>query len=122
MSDGLFAFWDFMPTFAELAGIEPPTPIDGISIVPTLLGRGEQMEHKYLYFRMGNKKRIIRGKAETRTDEEIDKEANTDVVVPKFTRRPVTPITIPNRPLWRALVGPPSLRKIDCFSGHFVNA
>ncbi len=86
-SDRLSAFWDFLPTFAELAGISPPAPLDGISIVPTLLGRGEQIEHKYLYFRFGSKRRIIRGEGETRSDEEIVKEADTDVVVPKFAPR-----------------------------------
>jgi len=73
-----------------------------IFIMADDLGYGElgcYGQHRYLYFRMGNKKRIIRGKAETRTDEEIDEEANTDVVVPKFTRSPVTPRTIPTRPL-----------------------
>ena len=30
-------FWDFLPTFAELAGAEPPDKLDGISIVPSLL-------------------------------------------------------------------------------------
>jgi arylsulfatase A-like enzyme len=86
-SDHLGAFWDMMPTFAELAGIQPPSPIDGISIVPTLLDKGKQAEHKYLFF-IGSKpqdnSRIIRGKSETRSDEEIMKEALTDVIVPKF--------------------------------------
>ena len=88
-SDHLSAFWDIMPTFAELAGIEPPAPIDGISMVPTLLGKGKQPEHKYLYFNKAGRNapagRIIRGKTETRTDAEILKEARTEVVVPKFT-------------------------------------
>jgi len=86
-SDQLFAFWDFMPTFAELARIRAPDPTDGVSLVPTLPGREEQTEHQYLYFRMGGKQRIIRGKAETRSDEEITREANTTVVVPKFTAK-----------------------------------
>lgn len=47
-SDFMFAFWDYLPTFAEIAGIEPPTT-DGISIVPTLLGQ-QQKGHDYLYF------------------------------------------------------------------------
>jgi len=83
-SDHLSAFWDVMPTFAELAGIKPPAPIDGISMVPTLLGRGEQARHSYLYFGAGKKRLIIRNKGEKRTDEEILKEAVTKVVVPKF--------------------------------------
>ena len=83
-SDLLSAFWDIMPTFAQLAGIKPPAPIDGISIVPTLLGRGKQAEHKYLFFGAGQSRLIVRGKAEKRSDEEIAKEAVTGVVVPKF--------------------------------------
>ena len=87
-SDHLSAFWDILPTFAELAGIGAPEPIDGISMVPTLLGRGEQEKHKYLFF-VGSsgkgKGYIVRNKGETRSDEEILKEAVTEVVVPKFT-------------------------------------
>ena len=89
-SEELLAFWDFMPTFAELAGIKPPQPIDGISFVPTLAGEGQQVSHKYLYFTMGSSKKkgarsyIVRGKGETRDDKAIEAEANTDVVVPRF--------------------------------------
>lgn len=45
-----WAFWDVMPTFAELAGVEVPEGLDGISIVPTLTGKGNQPEHEYLYW------------------------------------------------------------------------
>jgi arylsulfatase len=45
------AFWDLLPTFAELAGAAPPPGIDGLSLVPTLLGRpGEQRAHEFLYW------------------------------------------------------------------------
>jgi arylsulfatase A-like enzyme len=44
-----WAFWDFLPTAAELAGAKAPPEIDGISIVPTLFGR-QQPEHEYLYW------------------------------------------------------------------------
>ena len=45
------AFWDLMPTFAELAGTSPPAGLDGVSLVPTLTGHGaEQREHEYLYW------------------------------------------------------------------------
>jgi len=33
------AFWDFLPTAAELAGVPPPQGIDGISLVPIVQGR-----------------------------------------------------------------------------------
>ena len=36
------AFWDWMPTFAELAGLPPPAATDGVSLVPTLTGVGRQ--------------------------------------------------------------------------------
>ncbi|MDP4624939.1 MAG: arylsulfatase [Akkermansiaceae bacterium] len=44
------AFWDMVPTLTELAGAAAPEDTDGISIVPTLLGEGEQEDHKYLYW------------------------------------------------------------------------
>jgi arylsulfatase A len=39
-----------MPTLAELAGAEPPPGIDGISVVPTLLGKPGQKQHEFLYW------------------------------------------------------------------------
>jgi len=45
------AFWDVMPTFAELAGADVPEDIDGISFLPTLLSKTyKQKEHDYLYW------------------------------------------------------------------------
>jgi len=50
-SDLVWAFWDFLPTAAEVAGVAPPAEIDGVSILPTLLGRAdEQQQHDYLYW------------------------------------------------------------------------
>ena len=44
-----WAFWDVLPTFAELAGLEAPRGLDGVSIVPTLMGRS-QPAHALLYW------------------------------------------------------------------------
>jgi arylsulfatase A-like enzyme len=63
VSDHLSAFWDFLPTCTELAGIKVPDGIDGISMVPTLLGRCEkQKKHKFLYweFHEQGKKQAVR--------------------------------------------------------------
>lgn len=49
------AFWDMMPTFAELAGALPPTTTDGLSMVPTLLGRAGQKKHEVLYWEFGER-------------------------------------------------------------------
>ncbi|MEX2565149.1 MAG: arylsulfatase [Cyclobacteriaceae bacterium] len=60
-SDHLWAFWDFLPTAADLAGVSPPSDIDGISILPTLTGNGEQMEHEYLYWEHNQNQAIRMG-------------------------------------------------------------
>ena len=49
-SDHVGAFWDFLPTAADLAGIQPPKGMDGLSFAPTLLGKGQQKEHDHLYW------------------------------------------------------------------------
>jgi len=49
-SDHLSAFWDVMPTAADLAGVSAPDGIDGISFLPTLLGEKGQKDHDYLYW------------------------------------------------------------------------
>lgn len=61
-TDHVSAFWDVLPTFAELAGTEIPKEIDGISMVPTLKGTNEQPKHKHLYweFHEQNGKQAIR--------------------------------------------------------------
>ena len=47
-------FADIWPTFAELAGVDaaklPGGARDGVSIVPSLTGRGTQKDHDYLYW------------------------------------------------------------------------
>jgi len=50
VSDHPWYFADFLPTACELAGVEPPPNIDGMSIVPTLLGAGQQREHEFMYW------------------------------------------------------------------------
>lgn len=49
------ANWDMWATFAELAGGSAPESTDGISIVPTLLRRGQQRQHEYLYWEFHSK-------------------------------------------------------------------
>ena len=50
-SDHASAFWDVMPTLAELTGARVPHDTDGISLLPTLMGQPEkQAGHAYLYW------------------------------------------------------------------------
>jgi arylsulfatase A-like enzyme len=48
------AFWDVLPTLAQIANVESPAKLDGISFLPTLLGN-EQTSHDYLYWEFHEK-------------------------------------------------------------------
>jgi arylsulfatase A-like enzyme len=50
VSDQVWAFWDFLPTAAEIAGARPPEKIDGISFLPTLMGQPQTHQHEFLYW------------------------------------------------------------------------
>ncbi len=43
-------FGDLMATWAELARAKTPPDLNSVSMVPTLLGRGAQAKHDYLYW------------------------------------------------------------------------
>ncbi|MCM2372686.1 arylsulfatase [Aporhodopirellula aestuarii] len=52
-SDHIAAHWDLMPTACELANVDPPSGIDGISYVPLLKGNVEaQPKHDLVYFEL----------------------------------------------------------------------
>lgn len=44
------ASWDLLPTLLELAAANRPARLDGLSLVPTLLEQGNQLNHEYLYW------------------------------------------------------------------------
>jgi arylsulfatase A-like enzyme len=50
VSEQVWAFWDFLPTAAEICGGKIPDGLDGISMKNALLGIGEQKNHEYLYW------------------------------------------------------------------------
>ncbi|MFT5300140.1 MAG: arylsulfatase A-like enzyme [Mariniblastus sp.] len=54
VNDLLFSQVDVMPTLAELTGTKTPGDIDGLSILPTLLGEDaagqKQLQHEFLYW------------------------------------------------------------------------
>jgi arylsulfatase A-like enzyme len=49
VSDFPWAFWDFLPTAAEIAGTGSPPNLDGQSVLPVLLGR-EAKPHDFFYW------------------------------------------------------------------------
>jgi arylsulfatase len=49
-SDHISAFYDVLPTICEVVGIEPAEKTDGISFLPSLLGKENQKVHEFLYW------------------------------------------------------------------------
>lgn len=50
VSNHISAFWDYMPTIAEIIDFDLTDETDGISFLPTLLGQENQKKHDYLYW------------------------------------------------------------------------
>jgi arylsulfatase A-like enzyme len=46
-----WAFWDLLPTIADIGQTTRPEDLDGVSVVPTLLGK-VQPEHEYFYWEL----------------------------------------------------------------------
>jgi arylsulfatase A-like enzyme len=46
VSDFTWAAWDFLPTATDIALIKPPAAIDGISVLPALLGQTQTNQHE----------------------------------------------------------------------------
>ncbi|MHB8901424.1 MAG: arylsulfatase [Thermoguttaceae bacterium] len=65
VSDHLGYFPDMLPTIAEATGAKAPADVDGISILPTLIGQAAaghaQKEHEYLYWEMTGATAIRQG-------------------------------------------------------------
>jgi arylsulfatase len=62
-SDHICAFWDFLPTCCQLLGVDAPTDIDGISILPTLLGKPDkQKKHEYMYWELRGRQGVRMGR------------------------------------------------------------
>jgi arylsulfatase A-like enzyme len=64
VSQQVLAFWDFLPTAAALAGLKAPEGVDGVSMLPALLGSGSVAPRRYLYweFHENGSKQAIRWK------------------------------------------------------------
>jgi len=58
-NDQIVAFWDIPPTLAQIAGLPAPSKIDGISILPSLLGQ-KQKQHEYLYWDYGHVRKTFK--------------------------------------------------------------
>jgi arylsulfatase A-like enzyme len=65
VTDHLGYFPDLLPTIAEVTGAEAPSDLDGISLVPELIGEAaagrKQAQHDYLYWEFGDWTAIRQG-------------------------------------------------------------
>ncbi|MHC4252098.1 MAG: arylsulfatase [Planctomycetota bacterium] len=61
VTDHLSYFADVMPTLAGAAGAKLPPGLDGISFLPTLLGKGGQKRHEFLYWEYGGQVAVRKG-------------------------------------------------------------
>jgi arylsulfatase A-like enzyme len=50
ISDQVWSFWDFLPTATDIAMVKAPQHLDGLSMLPTLLGRTQTNQHDFLYW------------------------------------------------------------------------
>ena len=65
VSDHISAFWDILPTLAEIAKTDVPVDIDGLSFLPTLFNKGKQKIHDNLYWEFhsyGGRQAVRKGK------------------------------------------------------------
>jgi arylsulfatase A-like enzyme len=51
VSEHAWGFWDILPTFADIAGANAPAGIDGVSVLPALLGKKQRPE-ELLYWEL----------------------------------------------------------------------
>tara|TARA_B110000467_G_C18281747_1_gene459014 strand:+ start:115 stop:1371 length:1257 start_codon:yes stop_codon:yes gene_type:complete len=49
-NDTAWYFADALPTFAEIAGLKVPSGIDGVSVLPTILGNKQDLSDRVLYW------------------------------------------------------------------------
>lgn len=50
VSDQVWAFWDVLPTLAALVHAKVPDHLDGISMLPAILGQTQTNQHAFLYW------------------------------------------------------------------------
>lgn len=64
-TDHISAFYDVLPTLADVAGVDELPATDGISFLPTMLGQDDQPKHEFLYWEFPQ----YGGQVALRTDE-----------------------------------------------------
>jgi len=50
VSEAAWYFADFLPTVAELIGVKPPSNIDGVSVLPSIRGKEQDLSSRFMYW------------------------------------------------------------------------
>ena len=81
VSEHISAFWDFLPTACEIAGVAVPGNTDGISYLPALTSKDNQPKHNYLYWEFYGKggKKAIRKEQWKAVVNDLSKDINSPV-------------------------------------------
>jgi arylsulfatase A-like enzyme len=56
VSNLVCAAWDIFPTLCDIPGLDYPEGLDGVSLLPTVTGKGKQANHEYLYWEYPEKR------------------------------------------------------------------
>ena len=56
VSNHICAAWDIFPTICDISGSEYPDSLDGLSLLPSITGKGNQATHEYLYWEYPEKR------------------------------------------------------------------
>ena len=56
ISDHICAAWDIFPTLCDISGEKYPEGLDGISLMPTIVMKGRQKKHEFLYWEYPERK------------------------------------------------------------------
>jgi len=88
-------FCDFLPTMSELIGATNPAKIDGISFLPTLLGK-KQKAHDFLYWEFFNTRVVPNQKNQVFMTQQAVRMGNWKAVRVGVDKNPNAPLELYN--------------------------
>lgn len=94
------AYWDLLPTFADLAGYKEPLTTDGISIANTLFSKPQNVSHEFLYWEFheqGGKIAVLMGDWKVIWTDLLDKKTPAKCEVYNLKTDPSESVNLANK-------------------------